>query len=106
MATFSFLSIMNVNNAKLLNKKSESWIEKGAPSFMSERSGHVSQIVGKKDIIISLAADRFTLRVKRPGGGGGGYLDNIGYLPLDPYPSIVYSVVNCRPHLSHFFAER
>ena len=44
-----------------------------------------------------------------PGGGGGGgaLLGSIfaGYVPLasqSPYPIIVYSVANYRPHLSHF----
>ena len=42
-----------------------------------------------------------------PGGGGGGALGSIlaGYVPLasqSPYPIIVYSVANYRPHLSHF----
>ena len=40
-------------------------------------------------------------------GGGGGVLGSIfaGYVPLaspNPYPIIVYSVANYRPHLSHF----
>ena len=37
-----------------------------------------------------------------PGGGGGGTLVNFaGYVPLasqSPYPFIVYSVANYRPH--------
>ena len=45
-----------------------------------------------------------------PGGegvGGGAALGSIsvGYVPLasqSPYPIIVYSVANYRPHLSHF----
>ena len=45
-----------------------------------------------------------------PGGGGGGLLRSIfaGYVPLaswSPYPIIVYFVANCRPHLSHFWAN-
>ena len=41
------------------------------------------------------------------GGGGVGTLGLIfaGYVPLasqNPYPIIVYSVDNYRPHLSHF----
>ena len=44
--------------------------------------------------------------VKTPGGGGS-VLGSIfaGYVPLaspNPYPIIVYSVANHRPHLSHF----
>ena len=44
------------------------------------------------------------------GGGMGGLLKLIfaGYLPLasqSPYPIIVYSVANYRPHLSHFWAN-
>ena len=44
------------------------------------------------------------------GGGGGGVLGSgfAGYVPLasqNPYPIIVYSVANCRPHLSHFWAN-
>ena len=46
-------------------------------------------------------------RVPGGGGGGRGALGSIfaGYLPLasqSPYPIIVYSVANYRPHLSHF----
>ena len=42
-------------------------------------------------------------------GPGGGLLGSIfaGYVPLasqSPYPIIVYSVANYRPHLSHFWA--
>ena len=45
-----------------------------------------------------------------PGGGGGGLLGLIfaGYVLLasqSPYPIIVYSVANYRPHLSHFWAN-
>ena len=41
---------------------------------------------------------------------GGGLLGSIyaGYVPLasqNPYPIIVYSVANYRPHLSHFWAN-
>ena len=47
------------------------------------------------------------------GGGSsnpGGVLGSIfaGYVPLaypDPYPIIVYSVANYRPHVSHFWAN-
>ena len=44
------------------------------------------------------------------GVGGGGLLGSIfaGYVPLasqNPYPIIVYSVANYRPHLSHFWAN-
>ena len=40
----------------------------------------------------------------------GGVLGSIfaGYVPLaspDPYPIIVYSVANYRPHVSHFWAN-
>ena len=43
-------------------------------------------------------------------GGGGGVLGSIfaGYVPLappSPYPIIVYSVANYRPHVSHFWAN-
>ena len=43
-------------------------------------------------------------------GGGGGLLGSLfaGYVPLasqSPYPIIVYSVANYRPHLSHFWAN-
>ena len=43
-------------------------------------------------------------------GGGGGVLGSsfAGYVPLasqNPYPIIVYSVANYRPHLSHFWAN-
>ena len=47
----------------------------------------------------------------QPGrGGGGGVLGSIfsGYVLLasqNPYPIIVYSVANYRPHLSHFWAK-
>ena len=42
--------------------------------------------------------------------GGGGVLGLIfaGYVPLasqSPYPIVVYSVANHRPHLSHFWAN-
>ena len=41
---------------------------------------------------------------------GGGVLGSsfAGYVPLasqNPYPIIVYSVANYRPHLSHFWAN-
>ena len=44
------------------------------------------------------------------GSGGGGVLGSgfAGYVPLvsqNPYPIIVYSVANYRPHLSHFWAN-
>ena len=44
------------------------------------------------------------------GGRGGGVLGLIfaGYVPLafqSPYPIMVYSVANYRPHLSHFWAN-
>ena len=44
------------------------------------------------------------------GGGVRGVLGLIfaGYVPLasqSPYPIIVYSVANCRPHLCHFWAN-
>ena len=46
-------------------------------------------------------------RERKPGGGvlGSSFA---GYVPLasqNPYPIIVYSVVSCRPHLSHFWAN-
>ena len=46
----------------------------------------------------------------RYGRGVRGVLGLIfaGYVPLasqSPYPIIVYSVANCRPHLSHFWAN-
>ena len=46
--------------------------------------------------------------VEDPGGGGVLGLIFAGYLPLasqSPYPIIVYSVANYRPHLSHFWAN-
>ena len=47
---------------------------------------------------------------KRRAGGGGGLRGLIfaGYVLLasqSPYPIIVYSVANYRPHLSHFWAK-
>ena len=46
----------------------------------------------------------------RYGRGVEGVLGLIfaGYVPLacqSPYPIIVYSVANCRPHLSHFWSN-
>ena len=45
----------------------------------------------------------------KPGGGGGVLeLTFAGYVPLasqSPYPIIVYSVANYRPHLSHFWVN-
>ena len=44
-------------------------------------------------------------------GRGGGVLLGLifaGYVPLvsqSPYSIIVYSLANCRPHLSHFWAN-
>ena len=41
----------------------------------------------------------------RPGGGGGRESMLAAYVPLasqSPYPIIVYSEANYRPHLSHF----
>ena len=44
-----------------------------------------------------------------PLGGGGVFGPSFaGYVPLvsqNPYLIIVYSVANCRPHLSHFLAN-
>ena len=53
---------------------------------------------------------RQALSVVEEFGGGGGLLGVIsaGYVPLapqSPYPIIVYSVINYRPHLSHFWAN-
>ena len=53
----------------------------------------------------NMQADRYLAQ-----GGGGGLLGLIftGYVPLashSPYPIIVYSVANDRPHLSHFWAN-
>ena len=45
---------------------------------------------------------------KYPGGGGVLGSGFAGYVPLasqSPYPIIVYSVANYRPHLSHFWAN-
>ena len=49
----------------------------------------------------------FSLTTYSQGEGGGGYLGLIfvGYVQLvsqSPYPIIVYSVANYRPHISHF----
>ena len=41
-------------------------------------------------------------------GLGGTWVIFAGYVPLgsqSPYPIIVYSVTNYRPHLSHFWAN-
>ena len=53
---------------------------------------------------------RQALRVVEESRGGGKVLGLIfaGYVPLasqSPYPIIVYSVANYRPHLSHFWAN-
>ena len=56
---------------------------------------------------------RQALRVveESQGGGGGGKVLGLifaGYVPLasqSPYPFIVYSVANYRPHLSHIWAN-
>ena len=50
------------------------------------------------------------VEASKPRGGGGGVLGSIfaGYVllaPPDPYPIIVYSVANYRPHVSHFWAN-
>ena len=48
--------------------------------------------------------DRLVIRVGAPGGGT--WLSFAGYVLLasqSPYPIIVYSVANYRPHLSHFW---
>ena len=45
-------------------------------------------------------------QVRSPGGVLGSIF--AGYVPLaypDPYPIIVYSVANYRPHVSHFWAN-
>ena len=52
---------------------------------------------------------RFAENARCPGGGGE-YLELsfAGYVPLafqNPYPIIVYSVANYRPHFSHFWAN-
>ena len=49
----------------------------------------------------------FTGYISTPGGGVLGSIF-AGYVPLaypDPYPIIVYSVANYRPHVSHFWAN-
>ena len=53
---------------------------------------------------------RQALRVVEESLGGGEVLGLIfaGYVPLasqSPYPFIVYSVANYRPHLSHIWAN-
>ena len=53
---------------------------------------------------------RQALRVVEESRGGGKVLGLIfaGYVPLasqSPYPFIVYSVANYRPHLSHIWAN-
>ena len=54
---------------------------------------------------------RQALRVVEESRGGGGKVLGLifaGYVPLasqSPYPIIVYSVANYRPHLSHFWAN-
>ena len=58
----------------------------------------------KSRILISDAVLRITPR------GGGGVLGSIfaGFVPLaspNPYPIIVYSVTNYRPHVSHLRAN-
>ena len=51
------------------------------------------------------------LQLKSRGRGGGGRaLGSIfaGYVPLasqSPYPILVYSVANYRPHVSHFYGN-
>ena len=58
-----------------------------------------------------LAAElQVTLYRLIPRGGGGGVLGSIfaGYVPLashSPYPIIVYSVANYRPHLSQLLGK-
>ena len=54
---------------------------------------------------------RQALRVVEETRGGGGKVLGLifaGYVPLasqSPYPFIVYSVANYRPHLSHIWAN-
>ena len=58
---------------------------------------------------LSSSNQRFKYEVNERKTPGGGVLGSrfAGYVPLasqNPYPIIVYSVANCRPHLSHFWA--
>ena len=58
---------------------------------------------------VRLAENR-DLAAKQSPRGGGGVLGSSfpGYVPLasqNTYPIIVYSVVNYRPHFSHFWAN-
>ena len=78
----------------------------------SLRSVVVSSI--KNDLNHMCIADLFKsdqgFNCPYPPGGGGGVLGSIfaGYVllaPPSPYPIIVYSVANYRPHVSHFWAN-
>ena len=51
-------------------------------------------------------SEKLSLSMKTQGGALGSIF--AGYVTLasqDPYPIIVYSVANYRPHLSHFWAN-
>ena len=68
-------------------------------------SGHVANLLmGKLKAYIKKKEDDIN---SIPGGGVLGSIF-AGYVPLaypDPYPIIVYSVANYRPHVSHFWAN-
>ena len=57
-------------------------------------------------VLVSIVSIILTLLALCPGGVlGSGFA---GYVPLasqNPHPIIVYSVANCRPRLSHFWAN-
>ena len=59
--------------------------------------------------VVICGGDFNHLNTKEPRGGGGVLGSTFaGYVPLasqNPYPIIVYSVTNYRPHLSHFWAN-
>ena len=59
-------------------------------------------------IFKNLEQGKYSIYSQRKGGGGGLWLLFAGYVRLasqSPYPIIICSVANYRPHLSHFSAN-
>ena len=73
-------------------------------------SGEMISILVAPEVVASIACNNSFVSASSWPRGGGGELGSIfaGYVPLaspNPYPIIVYSVANHRPHLSHFWAN-
>ena len=66
-------------------------------SYLVLSSVYLGQIT-PLNLLPLLSLISFDQLTAHPGGGG--------YLGMSPYPIIVYSVANYRPHLSYFWANK